>query len=248
MHAHYAAGATLEEVAAEHGVTRERVRQILSQHGYEPRSKKEAHAMRQVKIRAEVERAAPRAIELHTAGQGVNEIAAELAVSKTAVARVIREDELSRMTKESERRSRMGRGSKTYTNEEMLSCLQEASNSLGGILATTSYKEFASQRTFEDGRAWPGPQSIFGRFGSWVDALHVAGLPANRRSPIAGHRLFEEGHCIDAVRHVGRETGRAPTASSYDEMARASNGGLPSLATVRNRCGSWLAALAKAGY
>ncbi len=249
MHALYASGATLEEVATEFGVTRERVRQILRHHGYELRSRGEAHAVRQARIRAEIDRAAPRVIELHSSGHEVNQIADELGISKSAVERVVREDELSRLTKESERRARMGRGAtKIYSNDEMLACLREASDSLGGILSTGAYREFARQRTFEDGRAWPGPQSIFGRFGSWVDALQAAGLAANPRSAIAGQRVFEESHCIDAVRYVGRELGKPPTANAYDEMARASSGGLPSLATVRNRCGGWISALTKAGY
>jgi hypothetical protein len=114
-------------------------------------------------------------------------------------------------------------------------------------LTTSGYNQFARDRSFADGRPWPTYQTHFHRFGSWRGALLAAGLSANPSSAMAGQRIFDKSHCIDAIRHVRREVGAVPTASEYESMARASSGALPSLATVRTRCGSWSEALRMAG-
>lgn len=132
---------------------------------------------------------------------------------------------------------------KKYSDAELLQTLKEANDAIGGVLTTNDYSEFAKGRTFADGRVWPTHQTHFHRFGSWREALLAAGLAANPSSAIAGQRLFDPSHCIDAIRHVQRDLGVVPTISTYEKAARASNGALPSAATVRNRCGSWSAAL-----
>jgi Homing endonuclease associated repeat len=132
---------------------------------------------------------------------------------------------------------------KKYTDEELLQILRETSEALGGVLTTHAYDEYAEGRTFSDGRPWPSHQTHFHRFGSWRRSLLSAGLAANPSSAISGQRLFDRGQCIDAVRHVGRKLGGKPSLRQYETFARKSNGGLPSAATVRNRCGSWSDAL-----
>ena len=150
-----------------------------------------------------------------------------------------------------ERPGRTGRraawAKKKYSNEELIECLREASAILGGVLSAAAYTRLAKTRAFPDGRPWPTHQTHFHRFGSWRNALEAAGLRANPSSAIAGRRLFEVGHCIDAIRHAHRELGRIPTVADYDRMAAGSNGALPSSATIRNRCGSWVEALRLAG-
>ena len=132
---------------------------------------------------------------------------------------------------------------KKYSDEELLEILREANTELGGILTTSAYDELAKRHHFLDGRPWPTHQTHFLRFGSWREALLTAGLAANPSSPIAGQRLFDQSHCIDAIRHVHRELGSVPTLSDYEGVAKASNGALPSTATIRHRCGSWTDAL-----
>src|SRR5207237_6832228 len=122
-----------------------------------------------------------------------------------------------------------------YSEADILACLREASERLGGVLTTAAYTEFARGRHLPDGREWPTHQTAFKRFGSWRAALAAAGLHANPSSPIAGHRIFEQAHCIDALREVRRALGRIPTAQQYDDYARKLGGAIPSLATVRNR-------------
>ena len=149
------------------------------------------------------------------------------------------------------KKTRAGRRStwtkKKYTDRELIFCLREASEAIGGVLTTAAYNGFAKTQEFPDGRSWPSHQTHFHRFGSWREALQAAGLRANPTSAIAGKRLFEVGHCIDAIRHAQRELRRVPSVNDYEHIARESNGALPSSATIRNRCGSWSEAVRMAG-
>lgn len=148
-----------------------------------------------------------------------------------------------REEKRKRRRSTAEWAEKKYPDAELLQVLREASEGIGGILTANGYDGFAKARRFADGRPWPTHQTHFHRFGSWRQALHAAGLAANPSSPIAGQRIFDASHCIDAIRHVHREVGAVPTLSEYESIAKVSKGALPSSATVRSRCGSWSEAL-----
>lgn len=139
------------------------------------------------------------------------------------------------------------RPAQRYASDELLLLLREASERLGGVLTAAMYDEHARVRRLPDGRRWPLHQTVRQRFGSWRKALEQAGLVANPSSAMAGRLLFEEAHCVDALRHVERTLGRTPSAAEYARYARASRGALPSLSTVRNRCGSWSRALRVAG-
>jgi Homing endonuclease associated repeat len=132
---------------------------------------------------------------------------------------------------------------KKYSDEELLQLLREANEAIGGVMTASAYNAFAKGRNFADGRPWPTQQTHFHRFGSWRKALQAAGLEANPPSAIAGQCLFDLNQCIDAILHVHREVGAAPTISEYEAIATNSHGALPSSATVRNRCGSWSKAL-----
>jgi hypothetical protein len=137
---------------------------------------------------------------------------------------------------------------KKYTDAELISCLRGASATLGGVLTTADYDSLARGSRFRDGRPRPTHQTHAHRFGSWRAALDAADLRANPPTPIAGKRLFESSHCIDAIRHVARQLGSTPTLREYEQFATRSGGGLPSSATIRNRLGSWSGALQAAGF
>ena len=162
----------------------------------------------------------------------------------------MKRDEGQRKVGEKQRKSRRVPSEwveKRYTDDELREILRETSEGLGGIITVKAYDDYAKGRTFSDGRPWPSHQTHFHRFDSWRKALLSAGLAANPSSAIAGHRIFDKGQCIDALRHVRRELGNVPTLNQYEAIARESNGALPSGATIRNRCGSWGEALRLAG-
>lgn len=239
----YETGATLEEVGERFGVTRERVRQLFMTYGVPVRSVGETHELRRRQL---MEARRSEICALLDAGLSPSEISSRLALAPQVVRDVLAEEPSRSRQVAFRRHARMKRTKPRYTDEEIVECLRTANLELGGVLTTSDYTAFAKTRTFPDGRPWPGHQTPFHRFGSWREALHQAGLVANPPSAVAGQRLFTRGHCIDAILEVERALGHPPTAAEYERAAVASKGALPSLATLRHRCGGWQKALATA--
>jgi hypothetical protein len=235
MYSSYEAGATLEEIAGRFGISRERVRQLFREAGLSTRSVGEAAAL---KHRLLVDTNRDGIVSAFETGKTAEIIAADLGLSVTLVREVLNEDprraRLMRARSHAKKRKRP-----RYSDEELIDCLRTASLAIGGVLTTAAYTSHARTRRFADGRPWPTHQTPSKRFGSWRTALQRAGLDSNPPSAIAGQRIFTRGHCIDAVLEVERELGRLPTAADYEEYATKMGGVLPSLATVRDRCGSW---------
>jgi DNA-binding CsgD family transcriptional regulator len=235
----YDAGGTLSEVAERFGISRERVRQLFRAHGLPTRSIAETAALRREQLLNEHRE---QILQLIDAGAAPNEIAERLGISPQLVYDALRDDP-DRRRLAAFRRTAKTRPKPKYSDEEIIECLRSASVELGGVLTTADYTKYARTRQFSDGRLWPLHQTAFLRFGSWRGALQRAGLEANPPSAIAGQRLFTREHCIDAILEVERELGHPPTAAEYERAATTSNGILPSLATVRHRCGGWQEAL-----
>src|SRR5713101_6019004 len=189
----YATGATLEEVGNEFGLTRERVRQVLVQGGYDL-AKLRAKASR-IRWKRILDEEVPAIRSKLASGLTPAEVAGVLDVPLEVVRRV---DATNSDYARQRKALRVKSASAKYTDDEVLECLRSANQALGGVLAAAAYTDFARGRTFTDGRPWPTHQTAHLRFGSWRRALREAGLPANPSSPIAGRRLFNEGHCIDA--------------------------------------------------
>jgi hypothetical protein len=234
----YQLGATFQEVGTAFGVTRERVRQILNEAELGTRSGERAVA---IKARRRREHMAA-VLEAFRRSSDARQVARELELPYGLVKEIVCEH-----VPTGERRAHWKKPKPKYSDEELIEFLRIASRTLGGVLTTAAYTSFASARETSDGRNWPTHQTHSNRFGSWRLALEAAGLAANPASAIAGQTLFQVEHCVDAVRSVSRGLGKVPTAAEYDVAARDSRGALPSLATVRNRCGTWNDALSKAG-
>ena len=234
----YERGATLEEVGRAFSISRERVRQIFRDHGLPVRSVKDSHRLRRARQSDEY---ASRVKDRFRQLRDVDAVAQDLELPRTLVAEMI-EGAFAPAERRKPKNAR-----KKYSDEELIEFLQTASSTLGGVLSAQGYTAFSRRRKTQDGRPWPTHQTHALRFGSWRAALEAARLAANPSSPIAGQTIFDEGHCIDAVRAAARALGRPPTADDYEEFARVSNGALPSQATVRHRLGRWYQALERAG-
>lgn len=237
----YAAGATLEEVGREFKVTRERVRQIIVQAGYNVADlRRKATRIRKLRI---LDTNRPRIEALLAQGETPTDVARALRLPLDLVSLVDTSDpEYSRQRKTLRKKSMFPK----YTSEEILECLRSANQSLGGVLTTAEYLLVARQRAFDDGRPWPTQQTAILRFGSWRSALKEAGLPFNPSTPIAERRIFEAAHCIDALIEVERALGHLPSVKEYEQYAKRMQGALPSAAIVRHRLGSWPDALRRA--
>jgi hypothetical protein len=131
---------------------------------------------------------------------------------------------------------------KRYSDHELLGFLRKAAAARRGTLTLAFYNDFAHGRHTADRRPWPTHQTHCNRFGSWRNALHAAGMHANEQR--AGRGVtFDADQCLLAIHAVHRKLGKTPTAQQYARHARDSAGSLPSLSTMRNRYGSWFAAL-----
>ncbi len=238
MHALYEGGATLGEVADQFGVSRERVRQLFRNAGLPTRSVADTHAIQRDRAIREREQ---EICEAYAESKDIDDVIRQIDASRSVITTVV-----DTHFAQAERRGRKAMPRK-YSNDELISCLKQVSAALGGVITTAEYTKYARGQRFGDGRPWPTHQTHFKRFGSWRNALAAAELRSNPTSAISGQMLFEQAHCIDALRAVKRQLGKVPTAAEYGVSARGSGGALPSLATVRNRCGTWTAALSAAG-
>lgn len=231
----YDAGATLEEIGAKFDrISRERVRQLLKQHGIDPRPRAERRRSSDLeKLNTNL----PKIRQLVEEGLHADMIASRLGLNRSLVQAAIDADPLLHGWMNAFRRKKQHRP--LYSDDELLDCLRTASLELGGVLSTAAYDRFIRGHKLLDGRSWPTHQTPSKRFGSWRAALEKAGLRANPPSPVAGQRIFDRPRCIDAVLEVQRSLGRLPTVQEYEEYAALRSGALPSIATIRNRCGSW---------
>jgi hypothetical protein len=238
MYERYIAGGTLAEAGVPFRLSRERVRQIFRDAELPQRTLAETMALKR-----DLEARDNQTMICHAfkESRDIDEVATRLGVARTVVKAVVE----TSFPAGQRRRKKAVR--QKYSDDELLGFLRQASERLGGVVTTQAYNGYAKARRTRDGRPWPTQQTHFKRFGSWRAALAAAGLAANPPSAIAGQRLFDEAHCIDAVRALARQLGKVPTAGEYDAFAKASAGAFPSQATVRNRCGTWNAVLNRAG-
>lgn len=96
----------------------------------------------------------------------------------------------------------------------------------------------------------PTSQTAVQRFGSWNEALKVAGLATNRIGRAKGQLRFDAAAYASAIAAFVADCesrGLAATYKSYTEYAAEHKGEVPSAAAVRKFYGSWTAALAAVG-
>jgi AraC-like DNA-binding protein len=235
MHGMREAGATLAEVGRRFGLSRARIHQIFKQYAL-PRP----DPARRSQSRLEENRPAIREA-FECLGQ-VPAVADELGLPRQLVSQAVREDPAWARR---HRKDRKG-GKKKYSDGELMACVKEAASKWEGPLTGAKYESYARGRTLADGRPWPGRQTFALRYSTWREALGRAGVVANPSSGVAGHRKFDRGRCVGAVRYVANQLGKTPTVQEYERLAQQSAGSLPSVATVRHRLGTWDEALREA--
>jgi len=232
----YATGATLEEVGARFGLTRERVRQVFSEAGLPTRSITETLSLRRDRT---VRRRSKEICVAFSRSRDVADVAQRLGIPRAIVQEVVE----AHFTASPRRRHPKATTPK-YPTEVLIACLQEASAAVDGPLTASAYRHYADARQREDGRSWPATPTYVNRFGSWGGAMAQAGLPVVSRG--RSGRRFSEEDCIRALREVARALEEVPTIAAYTKAARASHGRLPSAITITNRLGNWTKALTKA--
>tara|TARA_Y100001958_G_scaffold147717_1_gene128633 strand:+ start:1647 stop:3113 length:1467 start_codon:yes stop_codon:yes gene_type:complete len=129
-----------------------------------------------------------------------------------------------------------------HSNEELLGYLQITSH-IRRKLVTRGEYEVVAEMNLTD-KPWPTHQTYLLRFGTWLQACELAGVPS--REPRIYEKKWTPKNITDALMSFldfCEMTGDKATAANYEAWAPAQE--IPSLTTVRkSSAGSWTEALA----
>jgi uncharacterized protein (DUF433 family) len=223
-------GATLQQIADLHGVTRERVRQILRQSGADI----SAESVREQRREDTLEEARSRVeeiLEQFRSGDSYQTIAHRLGLTTGVISEVI--DETATDADRADRRAMSANGAKAprFNDEELLEAIRVVSEELGRTPSAKDYARLAR------GRRLPSLPTIHKRLGSWSAAVQAAGMTPNprRRTYV---RRWDAAECRRALERLIDELGRIPTYQHYEALSQQRDD-LPSGPTLRNRLGPW---------
>ena len=229
------AGATLEEIGAKFGLTRERARQILKELNAPSSSelaerKRVAKQVREKEVLIEVERD----LREHPATT-VEDTALRLGIKQSELRSLLPADIKYRFLpppKEAQPRR--------WSQEEVIKAIQQA-GTMEFPLSSNAYTSLLEQRLISG----PSAPRIWQLFGSWSAACDAAGVESFAHGNSGFGTRWSDDEMFSMVRtYLVEETGR-PTASRYDQWARE-HADAPSLGTIRNRLGLWSTVLRRA--
>lgn len=221
------AGKSLEEIGAQYGVTRERVRQILEKIGGP--SRQDVKALRESIKSDKLEEVKSRALELvkFKPGLTISAVADQLEVSSIELSRILTNQELNLFAKP------LRTGNFKWTDEEVVKVIQEAAT-LEFPLTVAAYAKL-----LEDGYLrGPSAARISQRFRSWQAACDLAGVEAGKRTRPLDLSRWTNEDLYAAVIHYLRLPQSTGAAADYDSWASGQDD-VPSMGTLRNRLGPW---------
>lgn len=219
------AGASLAEIAAEFGVTRERIRQILVGAGVTAqdarRGRRAAHDAAVAELRTRVlawVRTRP--------GQTTAAAAEALGTTPAMIREALGAATIGRLFVHE-----AGNAQRQYTPADLIGWIQAAAVVHGSPLAGTAYDEFSA--------AHGGPSRVLllQRFDTWNAACSQAGLAVNFRHD-GYHRRWTETQMLELVADYLCSADSRGTYADYDRWAREGEN-RPSGQTLRNTIGPW---------
>jgi hypothetical protein len=225
-------GDTLGEIAAQVGLSRERVRQVLATAGTIDR--KRSRRARAERARAAAEARRDDILAAWRAGEQPVAIAVRLGLARVSVEAVLTEiGPADRAARRWARRCGGRDGSlPRHSDDELLAAVRHAVQAEGSVPTGARYNEIARSSGL------PSVSTIENRLGGWNAALRAAGYtPVSPGRASYAVRWTEEA-CLKAARRAARELGAIPSLRDYELLSRA-RPDLPSAATLRKRLGSW---------
>ena len=225
-------GDTCGEIAAQFGLSTERVRQIVAGAGTVDRQA--ARRARIARDRLAAEERREEMLATFRAGAGYGEIAAEYGLPQACVETVLkaRLTAVDRLARRRALAAARDGGSRGHSDAQLLAAVREAVRHAGEVPTGKRYDEIARARGL------PSISTIENRLGGWNAALRAAGFtPLNAGRSTYTTRWTEEAS-LGAVASLMGELGDLPSLARYEEIAQGS-AGLPSGATLRKRFGSW---------
>lgn len=228
MSARYLTGETLESIGVDFGLTRERVRQIVRDHGHV--SAADARAARQAQVEAQREALRRRAATAvrQRPGLSLRQLAELLGVSHGELSAALDRATRAMLVREQHSHQR-------WSDEDILSCLRQAAALYPG-------KPLTGHRYDRVKTAVGGPTRvrILQRFATWLAACEAAGVRGGTSPRRRYQRGWTESELLGWVADYLAQPSMSGTYAGYDAWARRT-AGAPSAQTVRNRLGAWAA-------
>lgn len=223
-------GWSLDEIALRHGVSRERVRQILRAHGG-PEPQDIAHARRR-RAEGQAEERVDELLALWRAGEQPRSAADKLGLQAAACRSTI-----ERFATDVDRAARVAhmagaRRAQTYSDRDIILALTSVATRVGRVPSAKQYATHARALNY------PSLPTILNRMGGWAHALRAADMEPLGQPRRTRTRRWTEESCWAALLGVVEELGEIPTVLAY-ECHAAGRPDLPSSATLRNRLGRW---------
>lgn len=225
-----AEGLTLQAIADTIGVTRERVRQILTASGQGVTQEYLSQLRREERLE-DARQHMEQLLAAFRAGRSIRDVAGGLGIAGDAAVEVV--DAALTPADRAERGRNSGRASSgpTYAEEDLIGAVRRVADEVGRVPSSNDYGRLAGRLGL------PSLPTIMNRLGGWSAAVRQAGMVPNQ-SRRSYERTWGERACWMALEALVDELGQLPTVEHYDALA-ASREDLPSLATVRNRLGRW---------
>ena len=222
------AGETLASIGKGFGLTRERVRQIIRDHGQV--SIADVQAARQARVdqrRDDLRRRAAKTVR-HRPGLTMAQLADLLGVSRGELSAAMDRETRALLVRDKHVEPQ-------WTDEQVLGCLRRAAALHPGKPLTA--KRYRQVRSIVGG---PTSVRILQRFGTWLQACQEAGVEGGRRPARSYGRAWSEEELRGWVADYLALPSTRGTYAGYDQWARRIDGA-PSAQTVRNRLGTWAA-------
>lgn len=231
------AGATLDEIASQHGLSPERVRQVLHQMGGPTTAD-----VRAIRDKTEQQRLDLLGGQLHDVltqlGTAPNDqVCVEVECSPEDLRRAIRESDRWRLITPRRSVERFGHRSIMDGLQE-LSRLRAREQGLDGLVRVPK----AAWDDWRDPDTLPSSIRIMQRYGTWIDACITAGVPVLRHERRSGApRQWTDDQLVQWLARFVADPAGGRSVAEFDRWAR-SHRDAPSSQTVRNRLGGWNAA------
>ena len=214
----YAEGATYQEIADLYGITRERVRQVLTLRITREQlsTLKQLHKAARLEEQFKPLRAAEAEIlSAYLEGKSLAALRQEYGVSMARMREFIKK--ITTPAQRSERRGTNKPQHTFYSDSELLHYLRWAIEVFGAS-TTNKYEKVRKEYNL------PSTQTIMNRFGGWLAALEKLGLEATEHQlaqsvRVARRLAWTEEAILDAMYYLHEHLGEIPPAHVYDTIS-----------------------------